>query len=47
VDEFSIEGSWEWKDGTKGNVYKISLNKNFDVDYVKFLIKQKYDSFLK
>ncbi|MDC1180353.1 hypothetical protein OAT55_03800 [Flavobacteriaceae bacterium] len=45
--EISVEGSWEWKDGTKGNVYKISLNKNFDVDYVKFLIKQKYNSFLK
>jgi len=40
--EMSIEGSWEWKDGTKGNVYKVSLDKNFDVDYVKFLINQKY-----
>ena len=45
--KISIEGSWEWKDGTKGNVYKISLNKNFDVDYVKFLIKQKYNNLSK
>jgi len=43
----SLEGSWEWKNGTKGNVYKVPLDKNFDVDYVKFLIKQKYNSLLK
>ena len=42
--QISIEGSWEWKNGTKGNVYKVSLDKNFDVDYVKFLIKQKYNN---
>lgn len=43
----SLEGSWEWKNGTKGNVYKVPLDKNFDVDYVKFLIKQKYNSLIK
>ena len=42
--QISIEGSWEWKNGTKGNVYKVSLDKNFDVGYVIFLIKQKYNN---
>ena len=45
--QISIEGSWEWKNGTKGNVYKVSLDKNFDVDYVKFLIKQNDIDFLR
>lgn len=38
----SKEGSWEWKSGTKGTVYKISIRKDSDVDYLMFLIKQKY-----
>jgi predicted transport protein len=40
----SQEGSWEWKSGVKGNLYKIRIDKNSDLDYVMFLINQKYKS---
>lgn len=40
----SEEGSWEWKSGVKGNMYKISLNKETDLDYLMFLINQKVKS---
>jgi hypothetical protein len=40
----SKEGSWEWKSGTKGTVYKISIRKDSDVEYLMFLIKQKYNN---
>jgi len=33
---------WTYKSGTKGAVYKISINKDTDIDYIMFLIKQKY-----
>ena len=36
------EASWTWKSGTKGTVYKVSIFENADVDYIMFLIKQKY-----
>ena len=42
----SEEGSWEWKSGTKGNIYKIKFNRYTNIDYIMFLIKQKYDSLL-
>ena len=42
----SEESSWEWKSGTRGNVYKIKFNHNVNIDYIMFLIKQKYDSLL-
>jgi hypothetical protein len=38
----SKEGSWEWKSGVKGTIYKIPLNTSSDLDYLIFLIKQKY-----
>ena len=38
--------SWTWKSGAKGVVYEIRLDKNFDIDYIKFLIKQKYNSII-
>lgn len=38
------ERSWEWKSGTKGNVYIIRYDKNTDLDYLMFLLKQKYKS---
>jgi predicted transport protein len=41
---FSEEGSWEWKSGVKGNIYRIRYNKNTDLDYIMFLINQKYKS---
>lgn len=40
----SKEGSWEWKSGTKGTIYKIPIDKNTDLEYVIFLIKQKYNN---
>jgi hypothetical protein len=40
----SEEGSWEWKSGVKGNLYKIKFNKNTDIDYLMFLINQKVKS---
>ena len=40
----SEEGSWEWKSGVKGNLYKIKFNKNTDLDYLMFLINQKVKS---
>ena len=40
----SKEGSWEWKSGTKGTIYKIPIDKNTDLEYVMFLIKQKYNN---
>jgi hypothetical protein len=42
--KISEEGSWEWKSGTKGTIYKIKFDKNVNIDYIMFLIKQKYDS---
>ena len=43
----SKESSWEWKSGTKGTIYKISITKDVDIDYVMSLIKQKYNNNLK
>lgn len=40
----SEEGSWEWKSGVKGNLYKIRFDKNSDLDYTMFLVNQKYNS---
>jgi hypothetical protein len=40
----SEEGSWEWKSGVKGNLYRIKFDKNSDLDYLMFLINQKYKS---
>ena len=42
----SKESSWEWKSGTKGTIYKIQITKDIEIDYVMFLIKQKYNSML-
>ena len=39
----SKESSWEWKNGNKGCVYIVYLDKSFDIDYINFLIKQKYN----
>lgn len=42
----SKESSWEWKSGRKGTVYKISILKDTDIDYIMFLIKQKYKNII-
>ena len=39
--QIAKEASWEWKSGVKGTEYKIPFNKNSDIDYFIFLIKQK------
>ena len=39
----SSEGSWEWKSGTKGTLYRIYFDEKSDVDYIMFLLKQKYN----
>lgn len=38
----ALEYQWTWKSGVKGNRYNIKLTPNTDIDYVIFLIKQKY-----
>lgn len=40
------ERTWEWKNGTKGNVYLIKFDKKTDLDYTMFLLKQKYKSLI-
>lgn len=40
------ERSWEWKSGVKGNLYLIKFNRKSDLDYVMFLLKQKYRSLI-
>lgn len=43
----SKESSWEWKSGTKGTVYKISIFSDTDLEYIMFLIKQKYKNVIR
>ena len=40
--ELSKEYSWTWKDGKQGNAYKISFDKGSEIEYIMYLIKQKY-----
>jgi hypothetical protein len=37
----SVRG-WTWKSGAQGTVHRFNLNADADVDYVMYLIKQKY-----
>ena len=36
--------SWNWKSGAQGHVYTITLKDVNDLDYVMFLLEQKYNS---
>tara|TARA_B110000879_G_scaffold204581_1_gene283721 strand:+ start:1674 stop:2534 length:861 start_codon:yes stop_codon:yes gene_type:complete len=36
--------SWNWKSGAQGHVYIIGLKDLSDLDYVMFLLEQKYNS---
>jgi hypothetical protein len=45
--QLAKERTWEWKNGTKGNVYIINFDKKTDIDYTLFLLKQKYRSLVK
>jgi len=40
----SKEGNWNWKTGVQGHYYSIPLDDKSDVNYLLFLIKQKYIS---
>lgn len=44
--KISTEGSWEWKSGVRGNIYKIRVDKSSDIDYLMFLVNQKYKNIL-
>ena len=38
------ERSWKWKSGTTGHVYIIKFAKPEQIEYVSYLLKQKYES---
>jgi predicted transport protein len=38
------ERSWKWKSGQTGHDYKIRLRHQDDIDYMMFLLEQKYNS---
>ena len=40
--DLTEERSWTWKNGTKGTLYVIRFKKKSDIDYIMFLIKQKF-----
>ena len=42
--KITIEGSWTWKSGQTGHDYKIHLKNKNEIDYVMFLLEQKYNS---
>ena len=42
--DLAKEGSWKWKSGQTGLNYKIRLKNKDDLDYVMFLLEQKYNS---
>jgi predicted transport protein len=42
--EMTEEGGWKWKSGQTGHDYKIRLKNKDDIDYVMFLLEQKYNS---
>ena len=42
--KISSEGNWTWKSGETGHSYKIPFKKENDLDYLMFLLEQKYNS---
>ena len=38
------EQDWTYKSGVKGNNYRVKISKKEQMEYIKFLVKQKYDS---
>lgn len=42
----SQEHNWTWKSGTIGNVYRVYFDHTIDVEYIKFLVKQKYNNLI-
>ena len=41
--KIALEGNWTWKSGETGHSYKISFKKENDLDYVMYLLEQKYN----
>ena len=39
----SKEGNWSWKTGVRGHYYIIPLDDKSDINYILFLIQQKYN----
>ena len=44
--KISVEHKWTYKNGVGGGGYSINFNKDTYIDYVMFLIKQKYKNVL-
>jgi len=42
--KISDEYSWTWKNGVKGNTYRLQFFKDSDIDYFLYLMKQKYNN---
>jgi len=42
--EITKNRSWNWKSGAQGHIYVMGLKDQSDLDYVMFLLKQKYNS---
>jgi len=42
--KISEEYSWTWKNGVKGNTYRLQFFKDSDIDYFIYLMKQKYNN---
>ena len=40
----ALEGNWTWKSGETGHSYKISFKNENDLDYLIYLLEQKYNS---
>ena len=38
--------TWTYKSGIKGSRYTFNITKNTDLEYVSFLLKQKYQQIL-
>lgn len=43
-EKISTPHSWTWKSGAKGRSYQIFLDERSNIDYLDFLIKQKYNA---
>ena len=42
--EMFEERNWTYKNGAKGNGYLVKISRKEQMEYLKFLVKQKYDS---
>ena len=43
-DHLAIENDWTWKNGDKGKVYQFKVKDTSKIDYLLYLLKQKYDA---